>query len=560
LAESALTPEVAGEVEHAKPTRPLLSVVVPVYNQAGTIVDNVGTIRKRVESGLGEPIELIVVSDGSIDASEERLLEDDSHRARVIHYERNLGKGFAIKTGALAAQGRWIAYVDADLDLDPASIPDFLALARHESLDFVIGSKRHPESLVHYPRSRRVGSWLYQKLVQLLFRLDVRDTQVGLKLFRREVAEEVLPLLLVKQFAFDLEFLAVARALGYPRIKEQPVTLQYRFTGSGVRSSAVLLALVDTAAIFYRLRLLGYYQRKRLLLPEYARVQDYRPHVTLVSPDDTEDRVDYLELDVLPLDGDTPQRRRAAAERSQGELVAFLERGAMPARNWLESTIPFLANSEIAAVVTPSMTPAQGSVRERAAAAVAESRLGGGSHHFRFTPGNLRFVRQFPAANVVVQKRDLLALEQESLHPHRLCAALNDRGRKVLYTPETFVVTPQPPLFGPHLERVKAAGRTRGEAIRKLGRRGITAASLPPVALLAFLVFGWPLLLAGGVWRVAWLVVWGAYAAAVLATGALAALRFQSLRVGALTMVGVVAVHVTYALELIRAVFRRGGR
>ena len=67
-----------------------------------------------------------------------------------------------------------------------------------------------------------------------MFRLDVRDTQVGLKLFRDEVAEEVMPLLLVKQFAFDLEFLAVSRALGYGRIKEQPVNLKYRFTGSGV--------------------------------------------------------------------------------------------------------------------------------------------------------------------------------------------------------------------------------------------------------------------------------------------------------------------------------------
>jgi hypothetical protein len=401
---------------------------------------------------------------------------------------------------------------------------------------------------------------VYQKLVRLLFSLDVRDTQVGLKVFRREVAEEVLPLLLVKQFAFDLEFLAVARALGYRRIREQPITLRYRFTGSGVRSPAVLLALVDTAAIFYRLRILRYYQRKRPLLPEYARVQEYRPHVTLVSPDDTEDRVEYPELDVLPLDADTPRRRREAVERAQGELVAFLERGATPARNWLESTIPFLANPEIAAVVTPSMTAAQGSARERAAAAVAESRLGGGSHHFRFTPGNLRFVRQFPMASVVVQKSDLLGLDPESLHPHRLCAALNDRGRKVLYTPETVVVTPQPPLFGPHLQRVKAAGRARGEAIRKLGRQGITAASVPPVALLAFFLFGWPLLLAGGAWRVAWVVLWSAYAAVVLATGALAALRFQSLRVGALTTVGIVAVHLTYAVGLFRAVFGRVGR
>ena len=104
----------------------------------------------------------------------------------------------------------------------------------------MIGSKRHPDSHVHYPAVAAHRSWLYQQFVRLLFRLDVRDTQVGLKLFRRQVADEVLPLLLVKQFAFDLELLAVARALGFGRIREQPVPLEYRFTGSGVRSIAVL--------------------------------------------------------------------------------------------------------------------------------------------------------------------------------------------------------------------------------------------------------------------------------------------------------------------------------
>ena len=548
MAESALTPDVAGE--RAEPTGPLLTVVVPVYNQAGTIVDNVHTIRERVEAGLGEPVELIVVSDGSVDASEERLLEDDSHRARVIHYDRNLGKGFAIKTGALAARGRWIAYVDADLDLDPASIPEFVRLAEQESLDFVIGSKRHPDSHVEYPRSRRVGSWLYQKLVRLLFSLDVRDTQVGLKVFRRQAAEEVLPLLLVKQFAFDLEFLAVSRALGYRRIRERPVTLNYRFTGSGVRSPAVLLALVDTAAIFYRLRILRYYQRKGPLLRDYARLRGFQPRVTLVSAADVE--LDYPNRERLGVDAETPESRREAVARADGEIVAFLEPGATPARNWLENAIPFFANGEIAAVVTANMSRGQGSLRERAATAVTESRLGGGSHYFRFTPANLQFVRQFPASSILARKRDLLALDEASLHPHRLCAALVAQDRKVLYTPETVVVSPRPPLFRPHLELIAAAGRSRADAIRTLGPRGITAASIPPVAVLALLVLGWPLALLGGIWRTIWLLVWAMYAAALLASGLLSALRFQSIRVGALAIAGIVAVHLTYAAALLR--------
>src|SRR5919197_852893 len=245
---------------------PLLTVVIPVYNGGDQVVANVEVIRQAVAGGVPErEMELIVVSDGSIDGTAERLLESRTTGTRVLHYDRNLGKGYAVKAGALAAHGDWIALVDADLDLDPRSIPDYLDAARRDGLDFAIGSKRHPQSVVHYPRSRRAASWFYQQLNRLLFRLDVRDTQVGLKVFSRRVAEDVLPLLLVKRFAFALELLAVATSLGYDRIRELPIRLEYRFSGSGVGSLAVLGALWDTAAIFYRLRILRTYERKCLL-------------------------------------------------------------------------------------------------------------------------------------------------------------------------------------------------------------------------------------------------------------------------------------------------------
>jgi glycosyltransferase involved in cell wall biosynthesis len=134
-------------------SRPLLTVVIPVYNRGDEIVGNVDVIRHRIAERVpDQEIDAIVFSDGSIDDTAERLLAARSAGMRVIHYDRNLGKGYAVKTGALAAHGDWIALVDADLDLDPASIPEYLELARREQLDFAIGSKRHPESLVHYPR------------------------------------------------------------------------------------------------------------------------------------------------------------------------------------------------------------------------------------------------------------------------------------------------------------------------------------------------------------------------------------------------------------------------
>jgi hypothetical protein len=101
-------------------------------------------------------------------------------------------------------------------------------------------------------------SWLYQRLVRLLFGLDVTDTQTGMKLVRRDVLDAVLPRMVEKRFAFDLEFLVVARRLGYVRVLEAPVHLDYQFRSS-VDVRAVLNILLDTAAIFYRKYILRFY-------------------------------------------------------------------------------------------------------------------------------------------------------------------------------------------------------------------------------------------------------------------------------------------------------------
>lgn len=99
-------------------------------------------------------------------------------------------------------------------------------------------------------------------IIKFLFGLAIRDSQVGMKLFRREVLEDVLPRLLVKQFAFDIEILAVANHLGYTRIFEAPVELYFTGVSSITNTNFLIVAfntLWDTLAVFYRLRILHYY-------------------------------------------------------------------------------------------------------------------------------------------------------------------------------------------------------------------------------------------------------------------------------------------------------------
>ena len=151
----------------------------------------------------------------------------------------------------------------------------------------------------------------------------------------------MLPLLLVKRFAFDLELLAVSRSLGFARIEEQPIDLHYRFTGSGVGSLAVLRALVDTAAIFYRLRVLRYYERKRRLLGP-LRGDRARCHAPLCDLARASQRLGLVAR--LPdRRARRPERRCTERRRSgDGRPLAFAGEGAVPAGNWLSATVPFL--------------------------------------------------------------------------------------------------------------------------------------------------------------------------------------------------------------------------
>jgi len=518
---------------------PALSVIVPVYDMAGSIVDNVRTIRERVAAGLDGPFEVIVVSDGSVDGTAERVIESELPDVRVLHYDRNLGKGYAVKTGAREARGRWVGYVDADLDLDPAALPDYVATAEREELDFAIGSKRHPDSRVYYPRSRVIASWLYQQVVRAFFRLNVRDTQVGLKVFRREIAREVMPLLLVKRYAFDVELLAVSRALGYSKVKEMPVALDYRFTGSGVRSIAVAHALIDTLAVFYRLRILGYYQRRLAANRAFA-------WSSPVGPGPTVELVEAADA----------ASRRAAAEASTAEIVALLEPGAHPSANWLTATAPFFGLRDIDAVVTPQLAPPGGDARERAAASIAESRLGAGSLNYRFKPGAIRFVSDFPAESFLVRRERLVSIDPAT-PVDQIVLEISAAGGRTLYLPEASVTVPAAPLFLPHLRRIGAYGRARGLLVR---RRGLTVARASTLGLVAFLVWaflGWIVFFAGPAGRDLWIAVWLVYAAALAVAAFFAGLRFYSFSVGLLAAAGLFLTHVVYSVSFVAGFLRR---
>ncbi|MDD5236886.1 MAG: glycosyltransferase family 2 protein [Candidatus Omnitrophica bacterium] len=238
-----------------------VSVIIPAYNEAGHIRYGIEeTVRTFKE--LSCAFKIIVVDDGSTDDTLELAKETAQKYDNIIVKQNraNHGKGRALKFGFRFAKGDYVVFLDADMDLHPAQISTFFDILELDKADIVIGSKRHPNSVIDYPLQRKIISSFYFFLVKLLFGLPIRDTQTGLKLFKHEVLAKVLPKILVRKFAYDLEILANAHRLGY-KIKEAPVVLESQRPLGRIGISAIYVTWIDTLAIWYRMYILKYYDR-----------------------------------------------------------------------------------------------------------------------------------------------------------------------------------------------------------------------------------------------------------------------------------------------------------
>jgi O-antigen/teichoic acid export membrane protein len=252
-----------------------LSLIIPFYNPGHRLASHVQAV---VDALTTERVafEVIAVSDGSTDGSPASIAGID--QVRIIELAENQGKGAALRVGLAQGRGRYLGFIDGDGDIPARQLNHFLAAIRASDPDVVLGSKLHPGSDIVYPPLRRLYSFGYRQLTRLLFRLPTRDTQTGIKLIRRETLAAVLPKMVEERFAFDLELLVVARRMGYRSFVEHPVQIAERFTTT-ISLRAVWRTLLDTFAIFYRLRVAHFYGPHLAPVSGLPQVSRYRPRV-----------------------------------------------------------------------------------------------------------------------------------------------------------------------------------------------------------------------------------------------------------------------------------------
>ncbi len=210
-----------------------LTLVIPVYKEHKRLDQSARQVAAfmSAERAKNIDVDVIFVDDGSPGDSaaimKATIMDLDDPNVKLVRYKRNQGKGFAVKTGVLAAQGDLILMSDADLS---SPLEDWRTLneAVDAGADIACGSRAVHGAHIGKapPLYRRMLSRIFNLMVRLSGVHGIRDTQCGFKLFRNAPAKEIFSRLRIKRFAFDVEMIAMAQDLGY-KVVEVPVNWNY---------------------------------------------------------------------------------------------------------------------------------------------------------------------------------------------------------------------------------------------------------------------------------------------------------------------------------------------
>ena len=564
-----------------------ISIIIPAHNE-GNIIYKTVLETAAVLDELDLEYEIIIVDDGSTDdtplAIEQVTRELSNVRAVIL--SENQGKGNALRRGFLKSEKGLVCFLDADLDLHPSHIIDLLKEMDRTGADIVIGSKQHPDSKLNYPWHRKLYSKIYYLLVLALFRLPVKDTQTGIKVFRREVLTRSFPRLVCKRYALDLELLTVAHRLSYS-VAETPITLTFQKEFGHIKFADARNIIVDTMAIFYRLYVLRYYDSS--LRP----VVEVEPKVSIVIPTRILDpmtkeclgkcsELDYDNYDIILITDNLPEvqigrpgskviesgrvgpavKRNIGSSDSDADIIAFIDSDAWPEHDWLKNAVPYFDDGDVAAVCGPAVTPVNDNRRQVVSGFIYSSSLVSGHTTYRYTYHALREVDDYPSSNLLVRRSDFIraGMYPEDHWPGEdtvLCLKLTkELGKKIIYVPNVIVNHHRRPIYRAHLRQVYSYGLHRGFFVRKFPETSRRIQYFVPSLFVLTLLIGLGLSFLDPIALYAYLAFLGLYLAFVL----LSSIKSLNILDNLLVFPGIVATNVTYGLGFLRGLFSRGLR
>ena len=248
------------------PPRPRVSVVLPCYHEGSRIVASLATLESWFESET----EILVVDDGSPDDTRTQAAgyANGREHIRVHRVAEHRGKGSAIRAAIPLVRGDLVVFMDADLAFDRDSVQR--ALEGLDTADVVVGNRRHERSRYSVPVSvfgflyrRHLAGLVFNAFVRTVLGLRARDTQCGLKAFRRTALERIAPALSIDGFALDVEMLLAAQALRMT-VAEIPVNVRYDSSTSSVKLVKSTWAMTSDIVRLAIRRARGTYAPERL--------------------------------------------------------------------------------------------------------------------------------------------------------------------------------------------------------------------------------------------------------------------------------------------------------
>jgi glycosyltransferase involved in cell wall biosynthesis len=228
---------------------PTVSIVVPAFNEAARIGNSIEKIKAFAEQSPLS-IDVIVVDDGSADATSEIVRRAETQTIRLVRNDENHGKGYAVRQGVMSATGTYVLFTDTDLSAPIEELQKLFDVAAADRADIVIGSRAVDRRFIekHQSKGRELGGIVFNRMVRILLGLNLHDTQCGFKLFHRERTRIIFEKQTIPGFGFDPELLFLGARNGL-KIREVPVRWSHaegskiNFLRDGVRMFSDLIRI-----------------------------------------------------------------------------------------------------------------------------------------------------------------------------------------------------------------------------------------------------------------------------------------------------------------------------
>ncbi|MCK5852288.1 glycosyltransferase [bacterium] len=505
-----------------------VSIIMPAHNEGPRIYENIKRVNTLARDWLQNEwktivcsFEIIVIDDGSTDETWQQIqnAEKEMFEVKGFNLEKNAGKGLALRYGYKKCKGSWVFFIDSDLDIAPEYMIEMTEMLTEKNVDAIMGSKQLHKTKTNYPWYRRLISTTYTTFVHLLIPLPVKDTQTGFKLFKKAVLDNVIPRMLVRRYALDIEILSIAYRFGF-EFAQCPVEVSFSDKRGSVTVGNIYNMLVDTLAVFYRLRIIKYYdswkpkdysyqpmisiviavKNDNPYLQQSVREslkQKYEKFEIIVLPDENIDTLPS-EVSVIPTGNELPAiKRNMGVEAAKGEIIAFLDDDSYPAPNWLHELAANFDDDEVGAAGGPATTPSEDTHWLQVSGAVYSSFAASGSYRYRYIHDRRREVDDYPTCNLAVRKSVFNKANgfQTNYWPGEdteLCLTLTKKlGKKIIYDPLVHVYHHRRSFWNGHFKQVTQYALHRGFFVKKFPETSRKPAYFMPTILTFGILTGW---------------------------------------------------------------------